>query len=529
MVYKDFLNTLFTYYTSEQLSGITTKARQNLKSYATDLGNFHEATLWPMLYLDTNKHIKTTSTSKYSISATEMEYNTHAYIGPSNPENPNNYTMHFLYVKRGLTIVYNYLTEDGYIFLDRISLYLQKDVNHKIRAYRKNNSIVIISNENNDDVTNLIFSALPLIFQKDYPWTEKAIQYFKAATKKTPDTMLQLYTAFIAETKLLENMKKEKLEKELEFTTSIIRKKSEKELDRINKDIQNYENSLIQLYRQQKLEQAKIAFYTPLENLSDTVNYILNNPYIVDYFVQSDRYLVVAIEAPLEYVDVPALKKMLSNVASYLYPRWSSYQIPNSIKENELDFIMFLKDIFISGKYKIYTRAEIVFDFEENRAFPLRYSSNYGSSIHRQRPTSWAIDSRLRVTPERCITPHMHIEYYDCWSGNKTNIAKALQRQDVIGALDIAINTTKDINVNDSAVFGRFIGQGLFSPREFNRGATNDPFREIGVSMPGNTFKTIYDPSLKCFRTFDDIFQTDYLMKNAIKVDPEEGLEKIII
>ena len=520
------IRTLYpTAYSSEEYDALQSLV-PNFKNYAYYLAKFDKISLLPMLLLDPTKDIIITSRNQYTLTANEAERYINTWIDYNEDER---YRIRCIYLKKGQTFLYNHCVKENYTYLDRISLYLQQEAAHKIKVYRKNKHIVIISNMDSDKIEKTLFSALPLIFKDDFEWTEEAITYFKLALEDKTQEMLAIFKNIIAKSKVLENIKKIKLKENLEFTTSLIKQKSEKELQKINKDIENYERTLITLYSQQRQEMAKIAFFQPAEGLDDTVNYILNNPYIVDYFTKNNRFFVVAIEAPLEYVDVPALKKMLSNVSSYLYPNWSCYSIPASIRDNETEFIRFLKDILINGKYKVYTRSEIVFDFETNQAYPLRYSGNYGTSVHHNRPRHWAIDNRLANSKERCITPHMHIEYYDCWSGNKTNIAKALNKQDLIAALDIAIATTKDINVNDSAVFGRFLGQGLFNPREYDRGNVRDPFNEIGLAMPGNTFKTIYDPTLKCFRTFDDIFQTDYLMSKAIKVDTDENLEDIIL
>jgi hypothetical protein len=200
--------------------------------------------------------------------------------------------------------------------------------------------------------------------------------------------------------------------------------------------------------------------------------------------------------------------------------------MPESVANHETEFIRLLKDLFITGKYRVYTRSEVVIDFEKKVAYPLRFSGNYSSSaLSATRPVNWRLHTRFQENPDRCITPHMHIEYYDCWSGNKANIAKALNKNDIIGALDIIVNTTKDINVNDGAVFGRFIREALYNPREFRaQGYTTDP-DPINYLMPGNQFKTIWDTEKECFRTFDDIFQNDYL-KNKLQNIEIEGEQK---
>ena len=516
-------------YTSDELNVIKEKTKNFRCDMYSDLGYYSVYTLLPLALLNPDKGIISYVARQYSISAVEAnETYLRNLTCSTRTRNENQILLSYTYIKRGNSFIYKYLEEQGYTFLDRISLYLQIKATHKIKVYRKDKHIAIVTNEVSEDLNKRIFSAFPLLYKDDFNWDEETIQYFKNVLDND-DESLKIYKAILKRSKLLENIKKDVLKSMLDFTVTSQKRAYQKQLDAINSSIAGYETELASCYNRQRELQAKITFFNVKQDIAEIADYILNNPYIVDYYARDEKYFIVAIETPLEYVDVSALKKMLANPTSYLYPHYQS-SIPASVQNHEQDFILMLKDLFITGKYKVYTRAEIVFDFENKKADPLRYSGTYSTSrLSSRRPENWKLSKRYKDNPDRCITPHMHIEYYDCWSGNKTNITKTLNNNDIVGALDIAISTTKDINVNDGTVFSRFINNGLYNPYEFTRNGDIGEVKDFQDMMPGNQFKTIYDPAKKCFRTFDDIFQNDYIKGRLVQTDIEEDFSDFII
>ena len=441
-------------------------------------------------------------------------------LGSSNYSLPNMFVIH---CKRGWTFLDTWAKNHGFTYLNRETLYLQTNVNHRIRVHKKDKYVLVITNEYTPELEKRLFSAVPLLYKEEFTWTPDAINYFRYADTNQI-LAFELYKKIVAETKLLENLKYEQLKSALENLSNYTVIQHKQSLENIERDITYHEETLQKLYLNLQKEQAFVAFFKPSENFNDTVNYILQNPYIVDYYTKDNKYLVVAIEAPLEYIDIPAFKQMLKNPQSYLYPKWSENRDSYSelTKNHPIEFVEMLKDLFLSNKYRVYTRSEIVLDLDRKEARPLRKMD----SLFRARPSKWVLATRSKNS-ERCITPHMHIEYYDCWAGNKTNISKALIKNDLLGALDICINTTKDINVNDSAVFGRFIKEYLARPKEMAT-ACMPGNQAVHTGLPGDEYKTIWDNTRKCFRTFLDIFENDYLKEKVKQVDLETNLENLI-
>lgn len=479
----------------------------------------HSKAFLPLALQNADKQLFVTCKTKLNLSASASEDEETMQDLCTTPDTSTN-EIRVLFIKRGWTFAQTWIEQNNYTRLSRIEMYLMIDSQHRIRVYKKENFTLIITNQNPYALEERLFSAIPLLYKEKFTWNDELIEYFRAVNTETkPEkTCEQLFQEIIKKSKILDNIKYEQLLKIVEKTSSHTLRSYQTEETKILSNIETYESTLIDLYKNLKKTQALIAFYKPDMNVKDVADYIYNNPYIVDYYSRSSSRLVVAIEAPLEYIDVPAFKQMLKNMNSYLYPKWSApvNEYSALTKGHPIEFTTMIKDLFLSSKYKIYTRAEIVLDFERNEAKPLRRST----SDFQHRPEKWKLDTRLKQNKDRCIIPHMHIEYYDCWTGNKTNISKALNKQDIIGALDICVNTTKDINVNDSAVFGRFIRQVLIKPSEFSTGNMNS--RDCYFTgIPGGEYKTIWDTEKNCFRTFLDIFINDYLNGNAEQTDFE--------
>lgn len=497
---------------------------RNVTCYNGPLGEYTGPALLPWSITNPDKCLRFYCHKAYRITETEAtDDRIRSLVRETQSFSENTYVVSFLCFTKGITFVNNYFNSNSdYTFLDRVSLYLQQGPSHKVRVYKNKNRIIIVTNDSSVGMEQAAFSAIPLFFKTEFTWDEKLIKYFQLANRNDEASEEEMKSIFIEYAKATINTAKRKeLERDLACVANYQKEANIRKLKEIQTSINSYENQLIQLYSQEKEQQAKVTFFKASIDIAEIVDYIENTKYITDYFSHNNRFFVVAIEAPLEYIDVPALKKMLANPTSYLYPQISMHEhMPESVLQHETEFISFIKDLFITGKYRVYTRSEIVLDFETKKAFPLRYAGNYSvSNILGYKPSSWSLKSRFQENPKKCITPHMHIEYYDCWSGNKTNISKALNKNDIIGALDIAINTTKDINVNDGAVFGRFIRQGLFNPSEFREVGRLPGSEPVNFLMPGNQFKTIWDTEKECFRTFDDIFQNDYIKDTLNKVE----------
>lgn len=477
----------------------------------------HSKAFLPLALANPDKSLIVTNSTKPCLTAAHAE-NDYVMQGLCTIQDTSKNTIKVLVCKRGWTFAQTWAENHDFTRIDRVEMYLMLNASHRIRVYKKEKLTLIITNQDQNILEERIFSAIPLLYKEEFTWNPELIEFFRAVNPEnhTEQACDQLFKEIIKNSKILENIRYEQLVKIIEKTSAHTLQTYQGREKELLDDISRYETTLMECYKNLNKIQALIAFFKPDMNTKDIVDYIYNNPYIVDYYSRNSSQLVVAIEAPLEYIDVPAFKQMLKNINSYLYPKWTAATEDYSelTKGHPIEFVEMLKDLFLSPKYKIYTRAEIVLDFEAKEARPLRRISREFS----HRPEKWKLKTRLEQDKDKCIIPHMHIEYYDCWSGNKTNISKALNKNDIIGALDICVNTTKDINVNDSAVFGRFVKQVLVKPHEFATGEVSTRDCHF-MGIPGGEYKTIWDNEKKCFRTFLDIFINDYLKGNATQTD----------
>lgn len=520
----DLQRIIENHYNEEQRKFLQTKTKDNYEWNPTGQPplDFTGISFLPLALINEDKKLTVKGYLRPAI--TETQANDTDYMmtlcGASDYKTPN---ILVLYCKRGWTFLDAWARNHGFTYLNRETMYLQTGVNHRIRIHKKEQYTLVITNELTVELEKRLFSAIPLLYKEEFTWTPDVINYFRYVDTNEA-LALDLFKKILDETKLLENLKYEQLKQTLTDLSNYTVRQHQQQLKTIEQDIKYHEEVLQNYYLKLQKEQAFVAFFKPQTNFEETADYMLHNPYIVDYYSVDQKYLVIAIEAPLEYIDISAFKQMLKNPQSYLYPKWSENQGSYSelTKNHPIEFVEMLKDLFLSNKYRVYTRSEIVLDLDKKEAKPLRKVDN----LFRGRPTSWQLKVRAD-DPNKCITPHMHIEYYDCWSGNKTNISKALAKTDLIGALDICINTTKDINVNDSAVFGRFIKEYLTKPKEMQTGNVSGN-QAIHTGLPGNEYKTIWDNTKKCFRTFLDIFENDYLKEKVKQVDLEINLENLI-
>lgn len=519
-----FQSKLETIYNDDELAAIRSKTARVYNWVVTEDSDYYGISLFPLYLYNKDKSLYTSQVQHNISEASATESNLHRIC---TDDTPNNHIRVAL-IKRGWTFAVEYMKKNDYTYLDKESLYIQTNANHKVRVFQKGNYTLVITNQTSDMFEHRLFSAIPLLYKTQFTWNEDLIDFFRTVDShfNDPEPYTEAFVKIVKNSKVLDNLKQDKLVEALQNANQYVYKKYQEQIAILENSIKQYEGYLIEKYSELRETQALLAFNKSETDMTDVAKYIQQNPYIVDYFSLNNRYFILAIEAPLEYIDVKAFKQMLKNPKSYLYPTWSKDRGSYSIltKEHPLEFVEMLKDLFLSSKYKVYSRSEIVLDFQDKNVFPLRKNS----SLLGRRPKTWDLANRRANNPERCIVPHMHIEYYDCWSGNKTNVSKALNSNNIIGAIDICVNTTKDINVNDSAVFGRFVKEELIKSQEFPTGYMDRNARRHD-GMPGDEYKTIWDNEKKCFRTFLDIFMNDYIKEKAVQTDFDIDFSDYII
>lgn len=137
----------------------------------------------------------------------------------------------------------------------------------------------------------------------------------------------------------------------------------------------------------------------------------------VDEFTQGTLFLTVI--TPLEFWDKDEMQRIIDNRNSQFY---SFSKLSQKV----------LKGLFVDEKGKLMTATSVQIS---NLGHLDKTSNIYGGYKYE--------------------IPQPHIMEYNCWGGFTQHRDAALQRQDLVEALDILIAANKTLTVSDSFVFGR--------------------------------------------------------------------------
>lgn len=415
---------------------------------------------------------------------------------------PDRNYVYLIEIKRGISFARNYLEENNFEEKRNFSIALQLNTQHKIYVYDYKGIMLILTNGIYPTTLNFIkrLTVATASFFKKEEYPESLIEYLKALADEDEEKTINAFTKYIAYKIDFRKLEEQKLLKALQETDKARINALNLNKNEIEAQLGNTEAALCEYIKRLDDINAQIAFYKPSTNIEEITEYIRANKNIAAFHYNAAyKILSFAIEAPIEYYNENALKKLIANPTSFIQPRaQNGYPVPEYLKQNQELFTKLLLDIFISKKYKIYSRAEFSIDMANRTVQRLRTLST--SSV--DRPLDWKWERRVK-NPTRSIADHQHVEQYNCWSGNRANALKALQKNDIIQMLEILIATTKDINVLDSTVFARFVYQQLVAFKSWEN--------ILVYTRPDDMARTIYDPAQDKFRTFYDIFMNDYL------------------
>lgn len=133
--------------------------------------------------------------------------------------------------------------------------------------------------------------------------------------------------------------------------------------------------------------------------------------------------IAMTIVTPLEYYDPELLEINLER---------------NPDRYGNILANKFFKDVFVDEKYSYYVGNQFLFRLDEER---VQLPSNLNYNVNTER--------------EHCLY-NPHIQYFHCYGSNEVQIMQAHSEKDLIGYVNALINSLKNINFADSAVFGRW-------------------------------------------------------------------------
>ena len=335
------------------------------------------------------------------------------------------------------TKIYEYadalVEKAGYNNFKSIAMVLTQDKTHKVKVIKLDNRAFILTNKISNELVRKTLTLYPILFDipelKDDPIVKECCK--KVANN---EDILECYTELF-------KLKEEEASKALEMTLVKMAKKNKQkritELEdlekRIQRNIQDYENSLIKYYDELDKTQSDllgaIETYNKLKfDFSDVNEYLKRNTYIksvVSGQHYSDETLLVDFVAPITIYDPEALKRQIENLKYYL---------GNSSHK----FLDVLKRVFVDGEYTMYcnTRVRINLTTNDVDASKDNLHLYYTDYTH-------------------MIQPHLVI--FNCWGDQKAPIRKSLRDGDFISVLQLITNQIQNINFTDSTVIKNWI------------------------------------------------------------------------
>jgi hypothetical protein len=304
-----------------------------------------------------------------------------------------------------------------------ISLALQEHKNHKVRCYLSERTLLVVTSEYNADTDRKIVALLPVIFPEQFG--------------KLPAPMNELlnylgkndYTAWRAGMiSWIDNFDliKQKFVELINNKTKNHIISLQRSLSSTRNDISNYLKTLGDLYGKETDFIKRLAIYenTPEEEGADFYEYLKKHRFIKNFDIKNNN-LYLDIITPLEFYDDTVLK--------------AYYKSSKSIITEDNKIAQLFDEVFLKGKYQIYTCTKVRIDL--------------GNNIY----TKWNPDDSLMFAIRCNAIPHPHIMEMGCWGNNGAPIVKALSQQEYIPAIEQIVAATKNINWTDTTVVGRFI------------------------------------------------------------------------
>jgi hypothetical protein len=153
----------------------------------------------------------------------------------------------------------------------------------------------------------------------------------------------------------------------------------------------------------------------------EILDYIKTNKAIKAYQVTQNG-LILTVETPLEYFNQDLIQRYLEREGSLILCHKDNF---SKIKE-------FCTDVFIKGKYQIWTKANYCVDF--NNA------------------TVYKDDNKTAEYQNSDLYEHPHLMYHNCWGNGGPKIVQELKNNNYLGAIEQTIACCKNINTGDGVV-----------------------------------------------------------------------------
>lgn len=201
-------------------------------------------------------------------------------------------------------------------------------------------------------------------------------------------------------------------------------------LQRKYNDIENYLTNYGNALREyQDLKSELVRYQNNKDSLIEEYNEALSYDWIKNVNI-NDTSLSFDILTYADYYDTDLLECFINGYNTY----------DDEVKQN---YITFLKEVFLNGKYKFKIQSRFKYSFNHNDRF---------------------LENRLIDIDDHAFNPHLY--YYSCLGTYKTHMIKAEAEQNLISFVNLALASTRSINFADGAVTSRW--REAFDPHDYN-------------------------------------------------------------
>lgn len=308
--------------------------------------------------------------------------------------------------------------------LKPVSLGLQQDRNHKIRVYKDTftpNTLTIVTNLYNWELTQQIIAILPQLFQIEIPENLKGM--FLAFGVHQYEHWFKLWSEWLTSLNLLEEIKNKAIANFLNKTKNATQTNLNRRITSCKQAIAYSEKDLIIHYKELDTAQTNLRHYLadPDIDANTLINFLKSNKAIRNITAIDSDKLILEIQSPIAYYDVELLK--------------SYYKNSNSIITSKNKLAAVFDEIFLKQNYTMITECNAYISLESDR---IRRASKDNYLTHE-------------------LFKQPHIVEYDCWGQNGNYITKALIAGDHISAISQAIAATQNLNFGDTTVLSYFV------------------------------------------------------------------------
>lgn len=277
-----------------------------------------------------------------------------------------------------------------------------------------------------------IIAALPWYQTAEKKVTVDEVQFLDTLNLREPDEYLSNLEKMVERYNLEASRVKKLLTDFQRRNDRVILDGIQNNLDNWTQKIQQYENEIASYYK--KIEDERLrqfAIQNKLEGMGDDselVDYFLANKKIYLYSVDGTEF-TICIKDYMSYFSQEAAESIVTNKNAVMYRSASDFGVEKAMK--------LMKEIFLSDEPRVKMRL--------CGAFTLSLNGNLNVRQHFQFPAGF-----------ENYFHNPHLSRYGCTGTNGTLIQKALQRHDIITAIEQCVVSVKDLTLTDGAVMEEF-------------------------------------------------------------------------